>query len=113
MDRANPVQLEAVKHTEVPLQLRQFHPRSLAQCMFRVSRMKFSGRYFPKDVVPQAIRWYASYPLSLRMRHWQALHFAIFCERGSIHVQTQYQRGSTVTPCQNNCVWQTLIFCLF
>ena len=63
MSRANPVQLEAVMHTEVLLQLRQFHPRSLAQRIFRVSRMKFSGRHFPKDLILQAIRWYVSYPL--------------------------------------------------
>ena len=28
--------------------LRQFHPRSAAQPIFRVSRMKFSGRHFPE-----------------------------------------------------------------
>ena len=29
--------------------------------------MKFSGRHFPKDVILQAVRWYVSYSLSLRM----------------------------------------------
>ena len=29
--------------------------------------MKFFGRRFPKDVIFQAVRWYVSYPLSLRM----------------------------------------------
>ncbi len=29
--------------------------------------MKFSGRHFPKDIVLQAVRWYITYPLSLRM----------------------------------------------
>ena len=29
--------------------------------------MKFFGHHFPKDVILQAVRWYVSYPLSLRM----------------------------------------------
>ena len=29
--------------------------------------MKYPGRHFPKDVILQAVRWYISYPLSLRM----------------------------------------------
>ena len=29
--------------------------------------MKFSGRHFPKYVILQAVRWYVSYSLSLRM----------------------------------------------
>ena len=29
--------------------------------------MKFSGRHFPKYVILQAVCWYVSYPLSLRM----------------------------------------------
>ena len=38
--------------------------------------MKFSGRHFPKDVILQAVRWYASYPLGLRMIE------EMFAERG-------------------------------
>ncbi|WP_281647383.1 DDE-type integrase/transposase/recombinase [Parendozoicomonas sp. Alg238-R29] len=29
--------------------------------------MTFSGRHFPKDIILQAVRWYITYPLSLRM----------------------------------------------
>ena len=29
--------------------------------------MKFFGLHLPKDVILQAVRWYVSYPLSLRM----------------------------------------------
>ncbi|WP_281649090.1 IS6 family transposase [Parendozoicomonas sp. Alg238-R29] len=38
--------------------------------------MKFSGRHFPKDIILQAVRWYITYPLSLRMIK------EIFAERG-------------------------------
>ena len=56
--------------------LRQFHPKSAAQPIFRVSQMKFSGRHIPKGVILQAVRWYVSYPLSLRMIE------EMFAERG-------------------------------
>ena len=58
--------------------LRQFHPRTAAKPIFRVSRMKFSGRQFPKDVILQAVRWYVSYPLSFRMIE------EMFAERGMV-----------------------------
>ena len=56
--------------------LRPYQPESATPPTSKLSRMKFSGRHFPKDIILQAVRWYITYPLSLRMIK------EIFAERG-------------------------------
>ena len=48
--------------------------------------MKFSGRHFPKDVILQAVRWYVSNPLSLRMIE------EMIAERGNVLDHTTVNR---------------------
>ncbi len=48
--------------------------------------MKFFGRHFPKDIILQAVRWYISYPLSLRMIE------ELFAERGIMVDHTTINR---------------------